>query len=114
MIVREFWVVEGRESYFEKVFRPAGLWSELLKRSDEYLGTRIRLEAEAPSRYRVFDYWRSHWDFEAFRAKHQRELEEFNRSALGEAQVVHEVFKGSFYELDPDSGPEEGTDMVPS
>jgi heme-degrading monooxygenase HmoA len=114
VIVREFWVVEGRECEFEKEFRAAGAWVELLRRSEEYLGTELRQEPEGGSRYRVFDYWRSHRGFEAFRVKHQRELEEFSRLALSEAVVEREVFEGSFYENDPDLGPEEGTDLVPS
>jgi hypothetical protein len=114
VVVREFRVVEGRQNEFEKVFCRGGAWPEFLSRSVEYLKTELRLEPQGPRRYRVFDYWKSHWDFEAFRDKYQRELEEFSRLFLGEALVEREVFEGSFYEDDPGLGPDEGTDLVPS
>lgn len=113
MIVREFLVVEGRGRDFEQVFGLDGIWSRFLRQSEEYLGTKFRLESEAQCRYRVFDYWRSHWAFEAFRSKHQEDLKEFNRLALGEALVRREIFEGSFYQDDSGLGPEEGTDLVP-
>jgi hypothetical protein len=113
VIAREFWVIEGRQADFEKVFRPAGPWAELLGRSKQYLGTEFRLESQADRRYRVFDYWMSHWSFEDFRSRHQWEYERFSQEVV-KALVQREMIAGSFYEGDSGADFDAGTDLVPS
>jgi hypothetical protein len=113
VIVREFWVIAGRENDFERAFRPCEVWVEFLRQSEQYLGTELRLESQEQMRYWIFDYWKSHWGFEDFRSTHQREYEQFNRTVLAEL-VQREAFVGSFYETDPGTDSEEGTDLVPS
>jgi hypothetical protein len=112
VIVREFVVAEGREEDFRKVFGPEGIWSELLRRSAEYLGTDCRLEAEAERRFRVLDYWLWHESFEDFRRQHQLEYEKFSRLIASENLVERETLLGSFYRGDSDF--DEGIDLVPS
>ncbi|HEY2497033.1 MAG TPA: hypothetical protein VGK24_08185 [Candidatus Angelobacter sp.] len=112
MIVREFVVAEGREGDFKRIFEPEGIWSELLRRSAEYLGTDCRLEAEAERRYRVLDYWLSHESFEDFRQRHQLEYEKFSRLIASEGLVERETLLGSFYRGESDF--DEGIDLVPS
>lgn len=112
MIVREFVVAEGREEDFKKVFGSEGIWSELLRRSAEHLGTDCRLEAEAERRYRVLDYWLSHESFEDFRRQYQLEYEKFSRLIASEGLVERETLLGSFYRGDSDF--DEGIDLVPS
>jgi heme-degrading monooxygenase HmoA len=100
-VVREFVVVEGRAEDFEGVFRPGGIWQELLGRSQGYLASEL-LELSGGSRqYEVFDYWRSHEDFESCRRERQQEIERFNLLFL-ESLVQRETFLGSFYEDGPD------------
>jgi len=112
VIVREFVVAEGSEKDFKKVFGSEGIWSELLRRSAEYLGTDCRLEAAAERRYRVLDYWLSHESFEDFRQKYQLEYEKFSRLIASEGLVERETLLGSFYGGDSDF--DEGIDLVPS
>jgi len=111
-VVREFVVAEGRERDFQKIYGPNGIWPELLRRSEEYLGTDWKLESETERRYRVFDCWRSHWGFESFRAWYQREYERFNRLIASEHLLERETFLGSFYKGDSDSG--EGSLLAPA
>ena len=105
-------MAEGREEHFKKVFGSEGIWSELLRRSAEYLGTDCRLEAAAERRYRVLDYWLSHESFEDFRQKYQLEYEKFSRLIASEGLVERETLLGSFYGGDSDF--DEGIDLVPS
>ena len=112
MIVREFVVAEGREEDFKKIFGPDGIWSELLRRSAEYLGTDCRLEAEAERRFRVTDCWLSHESFEDFRRQYQLEYEKFSRLIASENLVERETLLGSFYGGGSDF--DEGIDLVPS
>ena len=112
MIVREFVVAEGREEDFKRIFGPEGIWSELLRRSAEYVGTDCRLEAEIERRYRVLDYWLSHEGFESFRGQYQLEYEKFSRLIASEGLVEWETLLGSFYRGESDF--DEGIDLVPS
>jgi hypothetical protein len=112
VIVREFVVAPGREEDFKKIFGLDGIWSELLRRSAEYVGTDCRLEAEAERRYRVLDYWLSHESFEGFRGRYQLEYEKFSRLIASESLVERETLLGSFYRGDSDF--DEGIDLVPS
>jgi len=112
VIVREFVVAEGREEDFKRVFGSEGIWSELLRRSAEYLGADCRLEAEAERRYRVTDYWLSHESFEDFRRQYQLEYEKFSRLIANQNLVERETLLGSFYRGGSDF--DEGIDLVPS
>jgi hypothetical protein len=102
VIVREFVVVAGRQEDFKKVYEPEGIWSELLRRSAEYVGTDCTLEAEAERRFRVLDYWLSHESFEDFRRRYQPEYEKFSRLIASEGLVERETLLGSFYRGDSD------------
>ena len=111
-MVREFWVSEGREADFRKVFGASGIWPELLGRSGEYLGTRLRQESEADRRYQIFDYWQSHSGFEEFREKYQVDCQNFSLLIANEGLVEREILLGSFYADESDW--DEGTDLVSS
>jgi len=111
-VVREFVAAEGREEDFKKVFGAEGIWSELLRRSAEYLGTDCRLEEQAERRFRVTDYWLSHESFEDFRRRYQLEYEKFSRLIASENLVERETLLGSFYRGGSDF--DEGIDLVPS
>ena len=108
MVVRGFVVNEGRERDFEKAFGRDGIWSDFLRRSTGYLGGVLRMEmgAGAGRRYKVFDYWRSHEDFESFRRERQQEIERFRLLVANEDLVKRETVLGLFYrdELDWDEG----------
>jgi len=104
-------VSEGREPDFEKVFGRGGVWFELLERSPQYLGSDLEVESKADRRYRVFDYWRSHEDFEGFREQHQEEYEKFSLWVRTEGLVERETVLGSFYD---ESDLDEGAGLVPT
>jgi hypothetical protein len=114
VVVREFAVVEGRERDFEKVFGREGLWPDFLRRLPQYLGTALRLELQGyrRRRYKVFDYWHSHEDFESFRREHQMDLGRFSLLIASEDLIESEIVLGSFYQDDSDF--DDGTDTVPS
>jgi len=58
----------------------------------------------------ALDYWKSHLDFEAFRAKYQVERERFAQLVAFEGLLEKEVLFGAYYESD--SGDE--NDIVPA
>ena len=108
MIVREFRVNAGCEQGFERVFGPGGVWCRLLERcSDRYVDTALQFISSAGRRYEVRDFWKSHWDFEFFRATYQHDVEEFRKWLASKGLVEHESLLGTFY-----SGPDEDAGLV--
>ena len=97
---------EGREQDFERVFGRDGLWSELLRSSAGYRGSRLRMEIMGRRRrYKVFDYWCSHEDFESFRERCRQAYDKFSLWVRDEGLVERETVLGSFYdESDFDAG----------
>ncbi|MFL6437102.1 MAG: hypothetical protein ACJ71Q_05945 [Terriglobales bacterium] len=112
MVVREFWVREGREADFEGIFGPGGIWPDFLKRSRSYLGSQLWLESKTERRFQLRDFWQSHVGFEAFRAIHQLDCHRLEQLIAREQLVAREEFVGAFYVNDPEWG--EGDDLVPS
>ena len=109
MIVREFRVNAACEEDFELVFESDGVWCDLLQRcSDGYINSELQVVSQADRCYRVRDLWKTHWDFELFRARHQPEVEEFRKWLAAKGLVEHEKFLGSFYRGESDRGDEAG------
>ena len=61
-------------------------------------------------RFESRDYWTSHLEFEAFRGRHQKEIELFCRWVEQKQLIEHEELLGLFY-LD-ERGFDEGTGLV--
>ena len=59
-------------------------------------------------RFRVLDYWQSHWDFEAFREEYQHDLEQFRRWLANKDWVEREKLAASFYIDESDDGEDAG------
>jgi hypothetical protein len=112
VVVREFVVSEGRESDFEAIFGPGGIWSEMLGRSKRFVASELRLESKSERRYQVRDYWLSHLDFETFRRVHQLHCDRFDQLIKREELVIREKFLGGFYVNNSES--DEGDELVPS
>lgn len=102
---------EGREGDLKRVFGPNGSWSDLLGKAAGYLGSELVCKSRRERRYRAFDYWTSHWEFEFFREAHQKELERFTEWVMNDCLLEKEIFLGAYYRDEPE--PDEGTDIVP-
>ena len=113
MIVRGFRVRAGGERDFELVFGPGGVWAALVQaRSKGYVRTDVQQVSVEDRSFRVFDYWRFHWDFETFRESYQQDLEQFRRWLANKDLVDHETLVGSFYIDEADGSEDAG--LVPA
>jgi len=65
------------------------------------LKSELYRDSDERSRYEVFDYWRSHEDFEDCRQERQQEIERFRLLFL-DGLIEREAFLGGFYEDGPD------------
>jgi hypothetical protein len=107
VIVREFRVHVGCEKDFELVFGPGGVWVGLVQtRSEGYV--RTELVPVEDRRFRVFDYWQSHWDFEVFRESYQEDIEQFRQWLANKDLVEYEKLEASFYADESDEGGDTG------
>jgi hypothetical protein len=91
----------------EAVFGPGGIWRELLGRAEGYAGTESWCESAAEWRYRVRDFWRSHREFEMFRARFVAEVERFHSLLVSEGIVSKFEVVGTYYDERSD-----GDDLV--
>ena len=82
----------------------------MLRHSTGFVRTDVSCESKVQGRYRSFDFWISHRDFEAFRRSFQVEIERFNRFVAEQGFVEKELLLGSFYTDESD----EGTDLTPA
>ena len=103
-------MTERRAGDFAETFGPEGVWVELLNRSDGYWKTEVKRESD--SRFRVTDYWSSHWEFEAFRRRFAADVERLARLLESEGIVASELLLGAFYDDEP--GEDNGDDLVPA
>jgi len=105
-----FWVAEGKQSEFEEVFGPSGTWPTLLGRSEGYMATVLTCESQLERRYRILDFWVSHYAFEVFRDRFAARCERFNQLVSAEGLIKRQWLVGTYYTVDP-SGTE-GDDLV--
>ncbi len=110
MVSRKLVAAEGCEGDIERLFGPAGIWSELLGKAAGYLGSELICESRKERCYRASDFWTSHWAFEWFREQRQRDCERFAQLVASEGMLEREVFLGAYYVDEP--GDE--TDIVPA
>jgi hypothetical protein len=78
----------------------------MLSAADGFIASKLRCHSLIEKRYTLFDYWRSHQHFEAFRRHRGSECESLSRWLLDEGVIEREVWLGSFYERDDDDGAE--------
>jgi hypothetical protein len=101
---------EGREGDVERVFGPAGIWSELLGKAAGFLGSELTCKSRTERRYRACDSWTSHWEFEWFRKRRQVDCERFVQLVASEGLLEREIFLGAYYVNEPGSD----EDIVPA
>jgi len=91
------------------VFGRGGVWAALVQtRSEGYVRTELHAASIEDRRFRVLDYWQSHWDFEAFREEYQHDLEQFRRWLAMKGLVGHEKLVASFYTDESGEGGDAG------
>ncbi len=80
------------------MFGKAGIWTDLLRRAEGFMGTEIWCESPAERRYRVRDFWRSHREFEEFRERFVAEVERFHSLLISEGIVGKFEVVGTYYD----------------
>ena len=101
VVVREFVVRVGCEKDFALIYGQDGIWCDLVRScSGGYRG--CELIAADLQMFEVRDYWTSHLEFEAFRGRHQLEIERFKNWVASKELIEREEVLGLFYLDDRD------------
>lgn len=94
LVMWEFTVRESSRAEFEQVYGPGGDWQRFFERMEDFLGTELLQDEEAPERYISIDRWSS---AEAYRRFRRENAEEYNAlDARSEALTGKETFLGGF------------------
>ncbi len=96
-ILWEFRVPSERRAEFEQAYAADGLWSELFRRADGFVGVQLLRCTEQDGRYLTVDRWRSVADFVAFQRDFGAEYVALDRRLTGIAQVEARI--GAFDDL---------------
>ncbi|MBL8099026.1 MAG: antibiotic biosynthesis monooxygenase [Anaerolineales bacterium] len=70
-IIWQYQVKEEHKIKFEEIYSTNGLWADLFKRSQGYLGTELFQDEINSQFYLTIDHWKSKQDFESFQSQWQ-------------------------------------------
>jgi hypothetical protein len=85
----DFLPAPGRESEFVRSYGPSGIWVELFRKGQGYIGTDLLASSDRPGWYRTVDRWLSEDDYVRFRAAFAAEYARIDSAC--EALTVEEV-----------------------
>ena len=68
VIIWEYQVKADSVVEFERIYASNGVWAELFRKEDGYLGTELLRDSTHPRRYITIDRWTSSGDYESFRS----------------------------------------------
>lgn len=94
VVLWRFRSLVGQESEFEQAYGPSGVWTQLFRRGDGYLGTELLRRSDDPREYLAIDRWASRGAYEAFHARWSSEYRRLDR--LLEGLTEEETPLGAF------------------
>lgn len=66
VVIWEYQVKPEHVSDFERIYSSNGLWADLFRKDEGFLGAELLRAAKAPHRYITIDRWKSSKDYEVF------------------------------------------------
>jgi hypothetical protein len=86
------------------VFGPAGIWETILRRGNGFLESCWTREPSEERKYRVQDFWDSHFSFEVFRECFASDCDRFTLLIVNEGLIEKQELVGMYYEADGSAG----------
>ena len=81
LVLWEYRVKPGHAEEFEALYRPDGVWTELLRQSPAFLSTTLWHDRRDPARYVVADRWTSEVMYEEFMRERADDIAALNERA---------------------------------
>lgn len=98
IVIWEFFVRDGSEKEFERIYGPKGDWAQLFAKGDGYIRTDLVHDREQAGRYVVLDHWTSAEHYQRFRGSHESEYKTLDRKC--ESLTERETPLGTFSSVD--------------
>jgi quinol monooxygenase YgiN len=90
----DFLPASGREAEFVVAYGPNGIWIELFRQGQGFLGTELHSLPDKPGWYRTVDRWQSEQDYLEFRQTFAMEYAEIDSACEAftalEVQVIQQ------------------------
>ena len=99
----EFQVSPGMEVEFERIYGPAGAWSQLFRLSSDYIETLLLKDHSIAGRYLTVDRWLNMAGYLAFKSEFADQYMQLDKMCESLTMDEHPV--GAFRELSPASSP---------
>jgi hypothetical protein len=80
-----------------------------VRQTEGFIRSEVWCESSEERRYRVLDFWKSHFEFEFFRQRFQAEYGKFDQWLQAEGLVEKQQLVGSYY-----AGDGSGDESVPA
>lgn len=97
IIIWEYQVKPDKQSEFERTYASNGVWAELFKNAEGYLGTELIQSDKTPETYTTIDRWESKESYENFLLQWQAEYNKLDE--LCEGLTEHEKRIGDFRQI---------------
>ena len=75
VIIWEYLVKAEYSSQFEKIYGTTGVWADLFRKQNGYLGTELLRDSQGHEKYLTIDRWESLGDYELFLSRWKKEYE---------------------------------------
>ena len=98
LVLWEYRAKPGHTEDFESLYRPDGVWTELLKQSPAFISTTLWHDRRDPLRYVVSDRWTSEVPYDEFIVQFDAEIAAM--SVRSKRNWDREVMMGRFDLLD--------------
>ena len=95
IIIWEYQVAPEKKNEFEKNYKADGVWAQLFKRENGYLGTELIHSTEHPAQYLTIDRWDTKENYEAFLSQWNDEYKKLDLMCDGLTE--HESCLGRFW-----------------
>jgi len=76
---------------FEEAYGPEGVWAQLFRQVDGFVGTELSRDEKDRRRFLTMDFWVSKQAYDAFRALHQAEYEKIDVECEGLTESEREI-----------------------
>jgi len=94
LAIWEFEVQPECRARFEEIYGAEGAWTQLFRRSPDFLGTKLVRDITRSGRYLTIDYWSSRGAFHAFKQEHADKYAALDREC--ERMTKREAMVGEF------------------
>ncbi len=97
IILWKYQVQREKQSEFDQIYASDGVWAELFRKAEGYLGTELLQDETDPACFLTIDRWASKENFEVFQSLFSKQYQELD--AKCEGLTENEILLGRWQSL---------------